>query len=208
MVLFNLKTYPQASGINLDKYLLALHSVVVEYPNLSSSMVVAPTITDLFWAKRNFPELNFCSQRIDVTQSEKSTGLVTTEILNVMNIDYVFVNHPENKEKNLTKKLEFLSDKGFKTVVFTTNLDEVKTASKFNPQIIVYENSKLKINEKTYNELKNLSTAKFLLYGGGIKKYDDVLNIKKLGFDGIAVGSGFIETDDPKTFAYEILNLF
>jgi triosephosphate isomerase len=208
MVIFNLKTYPQATGIHLDDYLLDIHSVVTEMPHLKNSIFVAPSLPDLFWAQRNFPELNFCAQHVDNVDAGKSTGKIPADILKDMNINYVFVNHPENKENNVKAKIKALKSKRFKIIFFAQSVQEVEKIAKLNPDIIVFESETKNIKDNIQKKLKEIKFSGLLFYGGGIKTYDDVVKVKSLGFNGIAMASSLVKSSNPKETILAILEAF
>jgi triosephosphate isomerase len=203
-----LKTYPQATGIHLDDYLLDIHSVVTEMPHLKNSIFVAPSLPDLFWAQRNFPELNFCAQHVDNVDAGKSTGKIPADILKDMNINYVFVNHPENKENNVKAKIKALKSKRFKIIFFAQSVQEVEKIAKLNPDIIVFESETKNIKDNIQKKLKEIKFSGLLFYGGGIKTYDDVVKVKSLGFNGIAMASSLVKSSNPKETILAILEAF
>lgn len=216
MVIFNLKTYPEASGSGMQDELEAIGRFIKENSQAKDVIYLAPQVLDILMIKRSNPEINLLSQHVDPKESGQTTGMVTAERLKDVGVEMSLLNHSENRldEGTLTVSITFLQKQSLKLVVCVENLEEAEEILGFKPYAIAYEPKELigsgqsvstykaDVVEEFVKLVKEKGNSKAII-GAGVSSGEDVKACKNLGADGVLIASAFAKA--PAESKYEKL---
>lgn len=218
MIVLNLKTYTESTGLNCKRLLDSIDKFVNENPTLKDKVIVAPSITDLFWAKQNYPNLNFASQHVDNVSAGSTTGWIPADTLISYGIQYSIYNHSEHRvySDSIVESVKDLQSKGLKLIVCCENTDEASNLLNATPFAIAYEPKDLigsGISVTTRPEAVNLfmqvaAGKTNALIGAGVSTGQDVQSAKQLGANGALLASAFVKATDPYAKLMELVQPF
>lgn len=214
MIFINYKTYEEGSGeraIVLTKILEeAAHETQVKIiPTvqiIDAEMVVASTTLEV-WI-----------QHIDPITYGAHTGWTLPEEAAKIGISGVFLNHSEHKFDNfdnLYSANKKAMAANLKTLIFASDIEELKKNCQLTPTYVAYEPAELVGSTTTsVAQAKPEIIAQAgsiarsfglpLIVGAGINSMDDVKKSLELGAVGVAVATDIVKAQDPKT---ELLDL-
>lgn len=214
MIFVNFKAYPQGSGqgaLNLVK--------VIEEVAHSSQIKIIPVV-QIIDAEMvtSSTSLEVWIQHIDPVSYGPYTGWTLPEEAIRVGIRGVFLNHSEHKFGNwddLAKAVERSREVDLKTLVFASDIEELKKALALKPTYVSYEPPDLigstEVSVATSRPEVILEAANFakaqgvpLIAGAGIHTQQDVRKSLELGAVGVAVATDIVKAEDPKK---ELLDL-
>jgi triosephosphate isomerase len=214
MIFINYKTYEEASGeraVALTKILeeVAQESQLKIIPvvqTLDAEMVIASTTLEV-WI-----------QHVDPLAYGAHTGWTLPTEAAKIGISGVFLNHSEHKFDNfdnLYTANEKALSANLKTLIFATDIDELKKICELAPTYVAYEPAELvgstttsvvqakpEIISQAAEIAKEFGLP--LIVGAGIHSQDDVKKSVALGAVGVAVATDIVKAQDPKK---ELLDL-
>jgi triosephosphate isomerase len=206
MVIFNLKTYPEATGSQGDDELEAINKLIKEEPKAAEVIFIAPQVLDLLVIRRKYPDIHLLAQHVDPKESGKTTGSVTAERLLDIGVDMSMLNHSEHRlePEVISVAISYLQKQGLKLIVCAENMEESEAMLDFNPFAIAYEPKQLIGSGKSVSthkvnvvqdfvkliQEKGKSKVKAII-GAGVTTGADVAKSKELGADGVLISSAF-----------------
>lgn len=214
MIFVNYKTYEAGTGkraVELTKILETVaHTTQVKIiPTVQSSDVseVVSSTTLEVWV-----------QKVDAAEFGAHTGAIIPEAVMEDGAIGTFLNHSEAKFESfeeLAKASDRAKEVGLKTLIFASDLEELKNICSLTPNYIAYEppeligNATTSVAEAKPEIIKEASeiakTAGIpLIVGAGVHSEGDVRKSLELGAVGVAVASDILKSEDPKA---EILEL-
>ncbi len=157
-------------------------------------------------------------QHVDPVTYGAHTGWTLPEEAAKIGISGVFLNHSEHKFdsfENLYTANEKAMSANLKTLVFATDLEELKKVCDFAPTYVAYEPAELvgsttvsvaEAKPEIISQASGISRSFGLplIVGAGIHSMDDVKKSIELGAVGVAVATDIVKAVDPK---HELLDL-
>lgn len=219
MLLLNLKTYSESTGLNCKK-LLDTASEFLESQNeiVKQKVIFVVSPTDLFWAKQNYPNLIIASQHVENKTSGSTTGWITPEALLSMGVNFSLYNHSEHRmySDTIIQDIKDIQSKGLKLIVCCENLHEGLYLQEAEPFSIAYEPKDLigsGISVTTRPEavtdfIAALSNQKNILIGAGVSTAEDIKKTLELGAEGVLLASAFVKADDRRAKLNELVQPF
>jgi triosephosphate isomerase len=214
MIFVNYKTYEEGSGANAVALTKILEEVAHEtqikiipvVQTLDAEMVIASTTLEV-WI-----------QHIDPLAYGAHTGWTLPVEAAKVGVSGVFLNHSEHKFDNfdnLYAANEKALSANLKTLIFATDIDELKKICELAPTFVAYEPAELvgstttsvaqakpEIISQAAEIAKEFGLP--LIVGAGIHSQDDVKKSVALGAVGVAVATDIVKAQDPKK---ELLDL-
>lgn len=220
MLVLNLKTYSESTGLNCKKLLNIVSEYIVNTKSdkIRDRIIVAVAQTDLFWAKQNYPDLIIAAQNVDNKVQGSSTGWVPVETLLSYGVDYALYNHSEHRmySDSIVEDIKTIQSKGINLIVCCENTQEAQRLTGANPFAIAYEPKDLigsGISVTTRPEsvsefIKSIPNQKNILIGAGVSTIDDINKAVELGAEGVLLASAFVKALDPKAKLDELVQPF
>jgi triosephosphate isomerase len=214
MIFVNYKTYQEGLGENALKLTKILEEVAHE-----SQVKIIPVV-NLIDAEKivSMTQLEVWVQHVDPLSYGAHTGWTLPDEVAKIGISGVFLNHSEHKFDNfdnLYTANEKAMSANLKTLIFATDLEELKKVSDLAPTYVAYEPAELvgsttvSVSEAKPEIIKEASdiTRGFglpLIVGAGIHSQNDVRKGLELGAVGFAVATDIVKAENPKK---ELLDL-
>ncbi len=214
MIFVNFKTYQESSGANAIALAKIIEEVVLE-----TQIKIIPVVatTDIREVVQSI-KLEVWTQKIDGVEFGAHTGSILPEAVLEDGALGTLLNHSENKFSNfddLKKAVERAKEVGLKTLIFASDLEELKLILNLKPDFVSYEPPSLigsKDKSVTSEEPEIVAQAVALakaqsiplIVGAGIHSQEDVRKSLELGATGVAVASDIIKAENPKQ---ELLDL-
>lgn len=208
MIFINYKAYAQGSGqdgVKLTKVLEEVwHETQVKIipvvQILDAELIVSST------------RLQVWIQHIDPVSYGPYTGWTLPEEAVRIGIKGVFLNHSEHKFESwedLTKAVLRCREVDLKTLVFASDLEELKKIILLKPTFIAYEPTEIvgstetsvaRAKPEVIEEAAKLAEEAQipLIVGAGVSSKDDVATSLKLGAQGVAVATDVVKAENPK----------
>ncbi len=217
MIFVNFKTYEQGSAESA----LSLVAIIEEVSQ-STQIKIIPVVqvVDAVSVVKSF-QSEVWVQHVDPIEYGAHTGWVLPEALVAAGIRGTFLNHSEHKLSFEILKLtvERCRALELKTLVFASNLEELKEILKLTPTYASYEPVELVGSVTTSvaeakpeiialaSEISNEASIP-LIVGAGIHSKKDVSVSISLGATGIAVATNIVKALDPKTALMDLAEGF
>jgi triosephosphate isomerase (TIM) len=218
MIFINFKTYQEATGKNA----LVLGQIIEEVATTTQTKIVpvvgAMDVKELATALK----VEVWTQKIDPVSYGAFTGAIIPEAVFEDGAKGTFLNHSENKFTDyglLEKAVLRAKEVGLKTLIFASDLDELKKVILFKPDFVSYEPPEL-IGSQSVSvatakpeivaqavEIAN-SYSIPLIVGAGIAGQEDVKKSLELGATGVAVASAVVKAQDQKAKLIELTEGF
>lgn len=219
MVLLNLKTYMESTGLNCKKLLdIANEYLHTADQKIKDRVIFVVAQTDLFWAKQNYPQLIIAAQHVDNKTAGSTTGWTTPETLLSYGVHFSLFNHSEHRmySDSIVQDIKDIQSKGIKLIVCCENTEEALKIAEANPFSIAYEPKDLigsgvsvTTRPQAVEEfVKSLSNQKNILIGAGVSTGEDVAKAIELGAEGVLLASAFVKASDPKAKLAELVQPF
>lgn len=215
MIVINFKTYPQSTGEKAIK----LAEIIKEVSEETGVEIVAcPQEVDL----RNVIEIlprSTWAQSVNGMERGRATGWFPVEIAEEVGVTGTLLNHSEHKISagELGEAINRAKDFNLKTLVFAADPSEARAASMLDPDYVGYEPPELIGSSETSvarakpevigDVVKELPNTEVIV-GAGVKDKNDVKVSLELGAAGVALASGLIKSEDPKTVLLELAGAF
>lgn len=218
MIFVNYKTYEEGAGqkaITLTKILeeVAHETQVKIIPVvqiIDAEMVVASTTLEV-WI-----------QHVDPITYGAHTGWTLPEEAARVGVSGVFLNHSEHKFDNfdnLYAANEKAMEANLKTLIFATDIPELKKVCDLAPTYVAYEPTELvgstttSVTEAKPEIISQASEiAKGfglpLIVGAGIHSQEDIRKSLSLGAVGFAIATNIVKAADPKVALLELIGGF
>ncbi len=208
MIFVNYKTYEQGSG----QKAIALTHVLEEVAHETGVKIIP--VVQIIDAEMivNSTQLEVWLQHIDPITYGPHTGWDVPEEAVRVGIRGVFLNHSEHKFENwddLVKAVARSREVDLKTVVFASDLEELKKVLELKPTYVAYEPPEL-IGSTTTSvasaQSEIIAKASVLtkeagiplIVGAGINSREDVRKSLELGAVGVAVATDVVKAENPK----------
>lgn len=218
MIFVNFKTYEESSG----KAAISLVSLIEEVAS-EAQIKIIPVVqaTDIKEAVTS-SKLEIWTQKIDPVEFGAHTGSIIPEAVFEDGAAGTFLNHSEakfEKFENLKAANLRANQVGLKTLIFAANIEELKKVLELKPTFVSYEPPELigsattsvsQAKPETIRQAAEIS-KEFgvpLIVGAGIHSQEDVRISLKLGAVGIAVASGIVKSNDPKSQLKDLVEGF
>lgn len=218
MIFVNFKTYEQGTGEDAIQLAKLLEEVAHETQIKIIPVVQASDVKEIVSSSK----LEIWVQNIDPIDYGAHTGGVLPEAVFEDGAIGTFLNHSEHKFENFDE-LEIANKRaqevGLKTLIFASNLEEVKKVIKLKPTFVSYEPPEL-VGSKTTSVAKEKPetiadaveiTRKHdlpLIVGAGIKSVEDVRKSLELGAVGVAVASDIVTAKEPRRETQDLVEGF
>lgn len=214
MIFVNFKTYEQGSG----QKALALTRILEEVAHATGVKIVPVVQIIDAEAAISSTQLEVWIQHIDPVSYGPYTGWTLPEEAVRVGVRGVFLNHSEHKfgsMDDLVKATSRCKEVDLKTLVFASDLEELKKVLLLKPTYVAYEPPEL-IGSTTTSvataQPEIIAKASVLtkeagiplIVGAGINSQADVRKSLELGAVGVAVATDVVKAQDPRK---ELLDL-
>ncbi len=214
MIFVNFKTYKEGSGEDALKLVKILEEV-----SMQNNVKIIPCVQAIDLKEiSTSSKLEVWIQNIDPVEYGAHTGAVLPEEVLEAGAEGTLLNHSEHKVKNfedLKKMTQRAHEVGLKTLIFASNLTELKKICDLSPTFASYEPPELigstttsvaQAQPEVISKAVEVTRAKGipLVVGAGIHSSKDVLKSRELGAVGVAVATDIVKAQDPKK---ELLDL-
>lgn len=217
MLILNLKTYPEAISDQLVRILDSSLDVLHTHSALSFPVIFAPAMTELVYAKKNYPELTIASQHVDALALGATTGWVPAAQLAQVGIQYSIYNHAEHRLpiESLLRDISIIQSAGIKLIVCVESLDEAMLVLEANPYAIALENKDLIGSGQSIANQRPSEVQAFIyavtgktipVIGAGISSGEDIKVGRELGAQGFLLSSRFVKAADHKAKLLELID--
>lgn len=218
MLLLNLKTYSEATGLNAKKLLDVVNQFINENSTAKDRIIIIPALTDLFWTKQNYPNIIIAAPHVDNINAGSSTGWIPADTLISYGIEHSLYNHSEHRMygDSIVEDIKTVQSKGLKLIVCCENVDEAKNLLQADPFSIAYEPKDLigsGVSVTTRPEavkefMEGIAGRKNTLIGAGVTTGEDVQSSLDLGAEGVLLASAFVKATDPYQKLKELVQPF
>ncbi|MAG60060.1 triose-phosphate isomerase [Candidatus Woesebacteria bacterium] len=217
MLFINFKTYPEATGVKAVELVR-----VISLAQAKTGVPIFPVVQSV--------DIRSCmiatnyevwAQHVDGEEQGKHNGWITPEAAGEAGASGTFLNHSEHKLKDdeLKKANERCKGLGLKTMIFASDVEELKKVVGLKPDFVAYEPPELIASKDTSVAKaepgvigKAAEIAKGagvpLIVGAGVKDIGDVKGSLKEGSTGVAASSAVILAKDPKKVILELAKGF
>lgn len=210
MIFVNFKTYQEATG----EKAISLAKIVKECAAETGLMIVSAVQTADLRECVQSGGGEIWAQHVDGVEFGRHTGAVLPEAVLADGAKGTFLNHSEHKfdvdswgELELAVKRS--KEVGLKTLVFGSNMDELREIAALKPDFLAYEPPDLIASKETSVAQANPDAIKEavkiaeevgipLVVGAGVKSREDVQVSLSLGARGVAISSDIVLAQDPK----------
>jgi len=218
MIFVNFKTYKQGSGEEAVALVKTIGEVAEETKIKVIPVVQAADIKEAIIASK----LEIWVQNIDTESYGAHTGTILPEAVKEDGASGTFLNHSEikfSKFDNLKLAVKRANEVGLKTLVFASDISELKKVLTLKPTYVAYEPPELIGSEtdsvtgaKADVVAKAVVISKEagipLVVGAGVKSSADVKKSVELGAVGVAVASDVVVAEDPKKELFDLTEGF
>lgn len=165
--------------------------------------------TDLAKIVEFCPHLKVTAQQMDRNNLGDTMGKVLAESLAEIGAQAIVLNHADNPLtiSELLNCLDRSKEVGLKTIVCADSIREARMIATLEPDIILAEPTELigknqkssrEYVQKTVDSIKTVSPGILVEQGAGIRTEQDVIELLKLGADGVGVTSGILKSQNPE----------
>jgi len=218
MIFVNLKTYAEGSGQRALDLVRTLEEVAT-----ASQIKVIPVVQALDLKEAALvSKLEIWTQRIDPVAYGAHTGSILPEGVVEDGAKGTFLNHSEEKFadfEKLSSAVERAHEVGLKTLVFASDMEELKRVLGLKPTFVAYEppefigSTTTSVAEAAPEVIAQaVEVARMagvpLVVGAGIHSMADVKKSIELGAVGIAVATDIVKAADPKKELLDLMEGF
>lgn len=218
MIFINYKTYQEGTGKNA----LTLTKILEEVAHVSQVKII-PVVqiidAEMVIASTSLP---VWIQHVDPIAYGAHTGWTLPEEAAKIGVSGVFLNHSEHKFDNfdnLYAANEKSLSANLKTLIFATDIEELKKVCGLGPTYVAYEPAELvgstttsvvmakpEVISEAAAIAKNFNLP--LIVGAGIHSQDDIRKSLSLGATGFAVATNIVKAEDPEKALLELVEGF
>ena len=217
MIFVNFKTYKEATAtkaVDLVQHIVSVQTEtkvpIVPVVQAVDARLCVNTSGYMVWV-----------QHVDWQESGQTTGWVTIEGVAETGITGTFLNHSEHKLKS--DKCRVISEEcrkiGLETMIFASDVDELKEVVKLKPNYVAFEPPELiastttSVAQAKQDEIKEAAkiaqaAGVKLIVGAGVKSKEDVETSIKLGAVGGVVSSAVILVSNQRDVLLELASCF
>ena len=214
MIFVNFKTYQEGSGKAAVSLIHLIEEVASETQTKIIPVVSATDIKESALGSK----LEIWTKKIDPVEFGAHTGSIIAEAVFEDGASGTFLNHSEAKFENFedlkTANTRAMSI-GLKTLIFASDLNELRLVLELKPTYVSYEppeligsatTSVVQAKPEIIKEAAEMARGFGipLIVGAGIHSREDVKKSVELGATGIAVASDIVKSENPKA---ELLDL-
>lgn len=215
MIFVNFKTFEEGTG----EKALALAKILEEVSkNFGIPIVAVPQASDIPRIAKEV-SIEVWAQHIDPIDYSAHTGWVLPEDLVTSGAKGTFLNHSEHKFANfeeLSKAVTRAKEVGLATLVFASDLEELKKVLELKPNFVAYEPPELigsKEKSVASERPEVISQAVDiarpygipLIVGAGVHLRADVEKSVELGAAGVAVATDIVKAENPEKEVEDLL---
>ncbi len=218
MIFVNFKTYEESSGKAAISLVSLIEQVAIESQLKIIPVVQASDIKESVTSSK----LEIWTQKIDPVEFGAHTGSIIPEAVFEDGASGTFLNHSEAKFErfeDLKQANLRATQVGLKTLIFASDIEELKKVLEIKPTFVSYEPAELigsqttsvsEARPETIKEAAEISKTFGvpLIVGAGIHNSEDVRKSIELGAVGVAVASGIIKAPDPKAALADLVKGF
>jgi len=156
------------------------------------------------------------AQHVDSSESEKSTGYITPEVLNNLGVSYAIVNHAEHEIsiEQIESTVKLCKKYSVRVFLCFKSIKQLELFRVFAPEFYVYEpealigtkNSVVATEPETIENLREMLEGKKFLIGAGINSEDDIRISYEMKVDGLLLSSMILENGDPASSLLNLIN--
>lgn len=216
MIILNLKTYTESTGENCRKLFAAIQEVIIEFPESSNKVIVAPSTLDLKEIHSLYPSVLISAQSVDAVEPGSTTGWLPAKTLAETGIQYVIYNHSEHRvwSDQIVENIKKIQQTGLKVIACCESTDEALKLLEAKPYAIAFEPKDLIGSGKSVSNEEPEAVKNFVhivkgkslaLIGAGVSTKEDVAAGVELGADGFLLASAFVKAENPKEKLIELL---
>lgn len=217
MLFVNFKTYKKGTGQKAVE-LVRLLSEVEELTGIS----VVPAVQAVDARECvNASDHEVWVQHTDSVEPGQHTGWILPEGVAEAGVKGTFLNHSEHRvpDGTLQAIIERCREVGLNTLVFASDLEELRKVVELKPDFVAYEPPELIASKET-----SVAKAKPevieqaveiaqkagipLIVGAGVKDVEDVKGSLRAGAVGVAASSAVVLADDPRTVLRDLAEGF
>lgn len=217
MIFVNFKTYKEATAtkaVDLVQHIVSVQTEtkvpIIPVVQAVDARLCVNTSGYMVWV-----------QHLDWQEPGQTTGWVTVEGAAETGITGTFLNHSEHKLKS--DECRVISEKcrrvGLETMIFASDINELKEVVKLKPNYIAFELPELiastgtSVAQAKPDEVKEAAkiaqaAGVKLIVGAGVKSKEDVETSIKLGAVGVAVSSAVVLAPNPRGVLLELAKGF
>jgi triosephosphate isomerase len=218
MIFVNYKTYEEASG----EKAIALTKILEEVAHASQVKIIP--VVQIIDAEKVIAgtTLEVWIQHVDPVGFGAHTGWTLPEEAAKIGVSGVFLNHSEHKFDNfdnLSAANEIAMGANLRTLIFATDIAELKKVCGLTPTYVAYEPAELvgstttsvtearpEIISEASEIAKSFSLP--LIVGAGIHSQEDIRKSLALGAVGFAIATNIVKADNPKEALLELIKGF
>jgi triosephosphate isomerase len=218
MIFVNYKTYEEASG----EKAVALTKILEEVAHTSQVKIIP--VVQIIDAEKVITgtTLEVWIQHIDPVSFGAHTGWTLPEEAAKIGVSGVFLNHSEHKFDNfdnLYAANKMAMSANLKTLIFATDIQELKKICSLTPTYVAYEPAELVGSTTTsvaegrpeiISEASEIAKGFGLplIVGAGIHSQEDIRKSLALGAVGFAIATNIIKADNPKEALLDLVGGF
>jgi triosephosphate isomerase len=212
MIFVNFKTYQESTGENALFLLKKLEEVVMQ-----TGVSIIPIVQALdIKESRFFSQLPIWVQHIDPVTYGAHTGSILAEAVAADGATGTILNHSEHKFasfEELTAAVTDAKKNNLETLIFASDVEEVKKVAALAPDYIGYEPPELigskdtsvaKAKPDVIEQVVEAVPHIPIIVGAGVKDQNDVRVSLELGAKGVALASGVILAPDQKAVLMDL----
>lgn len=186
---------------------LAIHANELAKSHPIDILFTAPQ-TELANIVRKCPDLIVTAQHMDDFKPGDTMGKILIESLVHIGVQAVVLNHADHPLalSTLSNTILRAKEKGIQTIVCADSVQEAQAVAMLQPDIVLAEPTELigqaQISSRDYvtstiKSIKKINPDVLVEQGAGIRSEHDVVELLRLGADGVGVTSGIVKTEDP-----------
>lgn len=218
MIFVNYKTYEEASG----EKAITLTKILEEVAHASQVKIIP--VVQIIDAEKVIAgtTLEVWIQHVDPVSFGAHTGWTLPSEAAKVGVSGVFLNHSEHKFDNfdnLSTANKMAIDANLKTLIFATDIAELKNVCGLAPTYVAYEPAELvgstttsvaegrpEVISEAAGVAKSFGLP--LIVGAGIHSQEDIRKSLSLGAVGFAIATNIVKADNPKEALLELVEGF
>jgi triosephosphate isomerase len=216
MIVLNVKTYMEATGINALILARLMEKISKE---TGVSMAIAVQASDITSCAKEV-SIPIYAQHIDPIKPGSNTGWTLAEAVKTAGATGTLINHSEHRLKlaDIDTCISRARDIGLDTLVCTNNIATSKAVSTFSPMMIAVEPPELiggdisvttadpDIVRNTVKAVQTINKTIKVLCGAGVKNGKDVAKAIELGAEGVLLASGVVKAKNKEAVLRDLIS--
>ena len=216
MIVLNVKTYTEATGINALILARLMEKISKE---TDVNMAIAVQASDITSCAKEV-SIPIYAQHIDPIKPGSNTGWTLPEAVKAAGASGTLINHSEHRLKlaDIDTCISRARDIGLDTLVCTNNVATSKAVSTFSPMMIAVEPPELiggdisvttadpDIVRNTVKAVHTINKTVKILCGAGVKNGKDVAKAIELGAEGVLLASGVVKAKNKEAVLRDLIS--